>query len=85
MSYEYDDDDEAVEYLGTMEQREKEEMEFYTDLAVQEMQRWIEVGPCFVMVCCHVCRWGLALNKKVLMSLHAMHLCLHTLAVSIIM
>lgn len=40
----YDDDDEMAGYISSVDQREKEEMEFYTDLAVQEMQRWIEVG-----------------------------------------
>jgi len=38
-----EEDDAPATYLTTMEQREKEELEFYTDLAVQEMQRWIEV------------------------------------------
>ena len=37
----YEDDERA--YLGVLDQREKEELEFFTDLAVQEMQRWIEV------------------------------------------
>lgn len=41
----YNDEDESPSYLDTIEQKEKEEMEFYTDLAVQEMQRWIEVMP----------------------------------------
>lgn len=40
---EYGEEEENLAYLATMEQRDKEEMEFYTDLAVQEMQRWIEV------------------------------------------
>jgi len=41
-SVDYDDDDHSA--LNAIEQREKEELEFYTDLAVQEMQRWIEVS-----------------------------------------
>lgn len=44
MDYQEEVDDNSAGYLGTLEQREKEEMEFYTDLAVHEMQRWIEVG-----------------------------------------
>lgn len=43
MDYQEEDDDSSAPYLSTIEQREKEELEFYTDLAVQEMQRWIEV------------------------------------------
>ena len=43
----YEEEEEMAGYLCSMDQREREEMEFYTDLAVQEMQRWIEVCPSF--------------------------------------
>ena len=43
----YEEEEEMAGYLCSMDQREREEMEFYTDLAVQEMQRWIEVCPLF--------------------------------------
>lgn len=39
----YEEEEEMAGYLCSMDQRDREEMEFYTDLAVQEMQRWIEV------------------------------------------
>ncbi|XP_067949823.1 LIM domain only protein 7-like [Watersipora subatra] len=39
----YQEEDEGkTDYLVALEQKEREELEFYTDLAVQEMQRWIE-------------------------------------------
>ena len=43
MDYQEEEDEAGAGFLGTIEQKEKEELEFYTDLAVQEMQRWIEV------------------------------------------
>lgn len=46
----YEEEEEMAGYLSQMDQREKEEMEFYTDLAVQEMQRWIEV--CYFIKSC---------------------------------
>ena len=44
MDYEDEDGASGPGFLDPIEQKEKEELEFYTDLAVQEMQRWIEVG-----------------------------------------